>query len=50
LRSAIKRVGALASLDLDELCYDLDPLDLGEPRDCSPLRLKSESAPALCRG
>jgi hypothetical protein len=43
LRAALEGVRALASLDLDMLGDDLEPLGLGEPGDGGALRVNAKS-------
>ncbi len=47
LRTAVERVGTLASLDLSELGGDLETLGLGEPGDGGPLSVNADPAAAL---
>jgi len=47
LRAAIENVRALASLDLDMLGDDLEPLGLGEAGDGGPLSVNAEAAATL---
>ena len=47
LRAAFERVRSLASLDLDVLGNDFEPLGLGEAGDRGALRIEAQAAPAL---